>query len=151
MSYQIQAIGAEHDHALRLIIESVGAEYGAIGEGFGPSDEEVKCMSKHYQEDNKSLYLVAIINGKVVGGCGIAPFIEQQGVCELRKLFLIPESRGLGIGKALAQACLDFAKHNGFQRCYLDTLATMQSAIALYMQLGFTHLSQPFGDYSRWL
>ena len=131
------------DDEICKIIKTVGAEFGAIGEGFGPSDLEVLAMSKHYSEEKQSLYLVAMHYGKVVGGCGVAPFNGSHQVCELKKLFLLPEGRGLGLGKKLSQQCLDFAKQQGFQQCYLDTLASMQSAVALYNKLGFEHLSAP--------
>ncbi len=100
-------------------------------------------MSQHYLTEQRSQYLVAMIAGKVVGGAGIAPFLHYSDICELKKLFLLPSSQGFGIGKALTQACLAFAVEQGYQQCYLDTLSSMQSAISLYEQLGFTHLTQP--------
>ena len=146
MSYQIVAISKEYDASVSDIIKSVGAEYGAVGEGYGPSDPEVDCMSEHYNEQTSSLYLVAIIDDIVVGGCGIAQFADDDCVCELRKLFLLPESRGLGIGKALTEQCLNFAKSKGYLQCYLDTLSNMQSAVSLYERLGFHHLAQPLAE-----
>lgn len=143
MKYKIISIDAQYDLAVRDIIQQVGIEHGAIGDGFGPSDDEVLCMSKHYHDQDGSLYLVATIAGKVVGGCGVAAFNERHDICELRKLFLLPESRGFGLGKALAEQCLDYAKSKGYKDCYLDTLSSMQSAISLYEKLGFVHLQQP--------
>ena len=142
--YTIIAIQAQYNAEICQIIQQVGAQYGAIGEGFGPADAEVKCMSRHYLAENRSQYLVALVNGKVVGGAGIAPFLNYDDICELKKLFLLPSSQGLGIGKALSLACLSFAREQGYQQCYLDTLSSMQSAIALYKKLGFTHLQQPW-------
>lgn len=143
MTVLIEPIRPEHDTEICRIIKAVGAEFGAVGEGFGPSDPEVEAMSQYYTLDKKSLYLVATLNGKIVGGCGIAPFQDSVSTCELKKLFLLGESRGHGIGKALSEQCLAFARHQGFHRCYLDTLASMTTAIKLYEQLGFTHLTQP--------
>lgn len=143
MSIEIKAINPEQDNEVSTIIKSVGAEFGAIGEGFGPSDPEVDAMSQSYTLDKRSLYLVATIDGKIVGGCGIAPFNHSQQTCELKKLFLLPESRGLGLGNQLSKLCLGFATEQGFSECYLDTLTSMASAIKLYEKLGFTHLAQP--------
>ena len=145
MKYDIVRIQPEHDDAVCRIIKKVGKEFGAIGDGFGPSDEEVLSMSKYYNEDNKSVYLVAIIEGSVAGGCGIAPFNNSLEICELRKLFLLPENRGAGIGKDLTLKCLSFARSKGFTQCYLDTLSNMKAAIALYENLGFRHLDEPLG------
>lgn len=139
----IEPIRAEHDAEICTIIQTVGAEFGAIGDGFGPSDAEVLAMSQHYTADQHSLYLVALLNGKIVGGGGIAPFQGSHQTCELKKLFLLPESRGLGIGKQLVQRCLEFATQQGFTQCYLDTLSSMTGAIGLYERMGFTHLDRP--------
>jgi len=141
----IKIIEAQHDEQICFIIKCVGREFGAIGEGYGPSDPEVEAMSQFYSDATLSRYFVAQLNGVIVGGGGIAAFnnSENDKTCELRKLFLLPESRGLGMGKQLAEACLQYAKHSGYQRCYLDTLSGMKSAIGLYEKLGFTHLDQP--------
>lgn len=143
MSYQIVEITKQYNKKICDIIKSVGAEYGAVGEGYGPSDAEVNAMSEHYNSQTKSHYLVAIVNGEVVGGCGIAAFAGSTETCELKKLFLLPQCRGLGVGKALSQACLEFAAQQGYQQCYLDTLSNMQAAITLYKTLGFEHLVKP--------
>lgn len=143
MSYQIQAVSAKQDAMVCQIVKAVGAEYGAVGEGYGPSDPEVEAMSQYYKDSEKSLYLVATVDGEVVGGCGVARFAKNGDVCELRKLFLLPQSRGLGLGKALTEQCLSYAKNKGYKQCYLDTLSNMQSAVALYERLGFDHLTAP--------
>lgn len=143
MPFTLSPITPQLDAIVCDIIKTVGAEFGAIGEGFGPSDEEVLNMSSHYLEENRCGYWVAQVDGKVVGCGGIAPFNASADICELRKLFLLPESRGLGIGKALTEHCLSFAKQQGYKQCYLDTLANMESAIKLYKKLGFEQLSAP--------
>ncbi|MGF1740598.1 GNAT family N-acetyltransferase [Vibrio profundum] len=150
MEVTISPITPSYDEQVRQIIQSVGEEFGAVGEGFGPGDAEVLNMSQHYTEDRKSLYLLATLDNEVVGGCGIAPFSldsapdhEQSNLCELKKLFLLPKARGLGLGKQLTLACLDYAQSHGYSRCYLDTLSSMQSAVSLYKSLGFEHLDAP--------
>lgn len=142
MCYKIQEIKPLDDTAIGNIIKKVGEEYGAIGDGFGPSDAEVNAMSQHYADENASRYFIATIKGNIVGGCGIAAFNGSNDVCELRKLFLLPESRGLGLGKELTEDCLKYAQHKGYTKCYLDTLKSMQSAISLYEKLGFKHLDK---------
>ena len=143
MSYEIKQIKPEHDKKVCEIIKSVGKEYGAIGDGFGPSDQEVLAMSQHYNDKSSSQYLVAIIDGDVVGGSGVAAFNGSTEICELRKLFLLPASRGMGLGKELTKKCLSLAQNMGYKQCYLDTLTSMKSAISLYEKLGFKHLNEP--------
>ena len=100
-------------------------------------------MSQFYSDDLNSFYIVALVNNSVVGGCGIAPFNSSKEVCELKKLFLLPESRGFGVGKECIIRCLNYAKNKGFTQCYLDTLSTMKSAISLYSHLDFKQLKKP--------
>lgn len=142
-TFEILEIKPEHDRDICKIIKKVGEEYGAVGDGFGPSDAEVAEMSQHYCDRSASLYLVAVIEGNIVGGCGVAGFNGSKEICELRKLFLLKESRGLGIGKALVAKCLDYAMQKGYKECYLDTLSSMKSAIAIYEKFGFVHLDCP--------
>lgn len=139
----ILPITPQHDSDICNIIQKVGWEFGAIGDGFGPSDDEVLAMSKHYCHSNRSQYFVALLDGQVVGGSGIAPFDNKGKVCELRKLFILPNARGFGIGKALTEKCLEYAYQQKFTHCYLDTLANMHNAIKLYESLNFKQLKQP--------
>lgn len=143
MSCVVETLTSQYDESVRHIIEQVGAEFGAVGEGYGPSDPEVLCMSQHYGDDSKSVYLVALLDGEVVGGCGLAAFNGSDEVCELKKLFILPEGRGHGLGKKMSIACLDYARSQGYQSCYLDTLTAMKVAIRLYESLGFEHLDAP--------
>ncbi|MDF9398781.1 GNAT family N-acetyltransferase [Vibrio sp. 1180_3] len=143
MDITITEITPTDDQDICHIIKSVGAEFGAVGEGFGPSDAEVEQMSQYYGIETKSIYLVAKMDGKVMGGAGIAAFNSSQEVCELKKLFLLPERRGHGLGIKLSKTCMKYAKDMGYQSCYLDTLSNMTSAIRLYEKLGFSHLNEP--------
>ncbi|OBT12108.1 acetyltransferase [Vibrio sp. UCD-FRSSP16_10] len=143
MSVEIIPIQPQFDLVIKKIIKSVGAEFGAVGEGYGPSDPEVENMSAYYTMQNQSRYFIAIKDGVVIGGCGVAPFTKGSATCELKKLFLLEDARGLGLGVKLTEQCLSFAQQQGFSHCYLDTLSNMTSAIKLYEKLGFSHLSEP--------
>lgn len=142
-SIKIDPITAKDDSDIARIIRQVGAEFGAVGEGFGPGDAEVSAMSQNYLPDDGACYWVAKLDGRIVGGGGIAPFDSDRGICELRKLFLLPESRGLGIGRQLLERCLEFAINAGYLQCYLDSLRSMETAIKLYERFGFQRLEAP--------
>ena len=143
MSFTIEDIKPEHDDEICHIIITVGEEFGAIGDGFGSSDTEVLTMSDYYKEENYSRYFVAKIADNIVGGGGIAPFNNSVEICELKKLFLLPDGRGFGIGRDIAERCLTDARSKGFKQCYLDTLTTMKTAITLYEKMGFSYLDKP--------
>jgi putative acetyltransferase len=143
VNYKVQRIEVQHDMGICKVIKQVGEEYGAIGQGYGPSDPEVEMMSQFYIDDYASRYFVVSVDEIIVGGGGIASFNGRNDVCELRKLFLLPEWRGLGLGKQVTEYCLQYAKSKGYKKCYLDTLSRMKGAISLYEKFGFKHLTQP--------
>jgi putative acetyltransferase len=84
--------------------------------------------------------------GRVVGGGGIAALEGgDAGVCELRKMYFLPEARGKGVGEALLRHCLAVAANLGYRRCYLETLTGMEGAMKLYAKVGFQPLCAPLG------
>ena len=70
----------------------------------------------------------------------------EEDVCELRKMYFLPELRGTGMGSKLLRRILDSARQAGFQRCYLETIRAMEQARKLYTEFGFTPLDQPLGN-----
>lgn len=144
-SFYIRPIHREDDAAVAAIIRSVMPEFGASGEGFAINDPEVDYMHRAYSAPRCS-YFVVEKDGVVMGGGGIAPLEGAEGdVCELRKMYFLPELRGLGAGAALMERCLDAARLHGFRRCYLETLRGMDSAMRLYERTGFNRILDPMG------
>lgn len=60
----------------------------------------------HFYRRPRGAYFVALENARVMGGAGIPPLQGVAGACELRKMYLVHESRGLGLGKLLLERCL---------------------------------------------
>ena len=145
MNFSIRNIEPEDDARVARIIRTVMPEFGATGEGFAINDPEVDWMTRAYSEPRCS-YFVIEKDGEVLGGAGVAPLVDGEAdVCELRKMYFLPELRGLGAGAAMMQMCLDAARAHGFRRCYLETLRGMDAAMKLYERSGFQRLPGPMG------
>ena len=143
--FLIRPITVSDDAAMAAIIRHVMPEFGADGPGFAIHDAEVDRMCEAYVQPH-SAYFVVERDGQVIGGGGVAPLQNGEAdVCELRKMYFLPEARGIGAGSAMMQRCLDAARTFGFRRCYLETLTGMDAAQALYKRSGFTPLRAPMG------
>ena len=81
-----------------------------------------------------------------LGAGGFAPLAGgDEGTCELRKMYFLPELRGAGMGARLLAHVLRSARAAGFTRCYLETLTGMDDAARLYRRFGFEPLQAPLG------
>lgn len=144
-AFLIRPIEQRDDAAVAAIIRSVMPEFGAGGTGFAIHDAEVGAMCAAYAKP-RSAYFVLAVDGKVLGGGGVAPLEHgEPDMCELRKMYFLPAARGLGAGHAMIMRCLDTARAIGFKRCYLETLTGMDAAQHLYRQHGFLPLCSPIG------
>lgn len=142
---QIRPIGPGDDAAMAAIIRTVMPEFGAGGAGFAIHDPEVDWLSRAYARP-RCAYFVVEGDGVVLGGAGVAPLEGgSQDICELRKMYFLPQARGLGAGTAMIQTCLQAARGFGFAQCYLETLDGMEAAMRLYQKTGFRRLAAPLG------
>lgn len=150
-SYAIRPIKAGDRAAVARLIRVVMPEFDAKGPGFAINDPEVDDMYGAYRAAQSGYFVVTRPDARtgadvVVGGAGYAPLAGGDGkTCELRKMYFMPEVRGLGLGHKLLAECLAQATRAGFERMYLETLAAMSQARALYERSGFSRLSHPMG------
>jgi len=106
-------------------------------EGFA---EEVTGLPGEYAPPAGALLLALDSAGEAAGCVGLRP-LPIHGACEMKRLYVAPACRGLGVGKALGAAIVREAKNVGYSTMYLDTLPSMKAAQSLYRVLGFKQTS----------
>ncbi|GAA0531723.1 GNAT family N-acetyltransferase [Chitinophaga japonensis] len=128
------------------IIQAVLQEFGANKPGTAYYDEHLYRLYDSFPPAS-SCYWVAELQGMVAGGGGIYPTAGlPAGCCELVKLYLLPQARGRGLGKALVERCLRSAKELGYRQVYLETMPELRVTVPLYEKAGFRCLQKPLGQ-----
>ncbi len=103
--------------------------------------EELDSLPGDYAPP-RGVIMLAEVDGSPAGCCAIRPLdtVDYPNACEMKRLFVRKAFRGFGLGRQLAEAALDAARRAGYASVLLDTLDTMESARALYAELGFEEI-----------
>lgn len=142
----VQEIRPADNAELALIIRQVLTEFGANRPGTVYFDATTDALYQLFRQD-KAVYYVARMKGKIVGGAGIFPTAGlPSGTCELVKMYLFPAARGTGLAQKLIQKCLDTASASGFTHVYLETMPELGRAVKVYERFGFKYLDSSLGN-----
>jgi GNAT superfamily N-acetyltransferase len=106
--------------------------------------QELESLMAVYGPPGGELLLAK--RGDHVLGCIALKPLAPPDVAEVKRLFVRPQARGLGVGKALVAAIIVAARALGYRQINLDTLSQMEGAIGLYQALGFTPIA-PYGSH----
>jgi len=137
--------------------------------GYQGFDGELAALPGQYAPPAGALLIARDANGATLGCVAMRPLLaspQGEGVaqsatdlrraeaasaaqaggaatpaCEMKRLYVAPEGRGAGVGKALVQAIIETARARGYSELCLDTLPAMSEAQALYKSLGFTEMA----------
>ncbi len=134
----VRPIAAADNPHIAQVIRDVSAEFGLTADkGYTVSDPDLDRLFELYRAEH-SAYWIIEYQGKVMGGGGVAPLAcSAPDICELQKMYFLPEVRGLGLARELAMCAMEHARQRGFRRCYLETTASLTRAVKLYESLGF--------------
>lgn len=105
---------------------------------------DIDDVDSHYFE-NGGIFLVLIDEGRVVGSGAIRRLNDD--ICELKRMWLLNEYRGRGLGHKMAQILLEFANNTGYKKIRLDLLNPQKQtqAIEFYKRMGFYAIA-PYND-----
>ena len=143
--YTIREIEEKDNGAVEQVIRSCLIEFGADHEGTAWMDPFLGKFSEVYSKEGRKYWVAVDENGKVVGGTGLGEVEGADGVCELQKMYCLPEARGTGIAQRLMETALEFAKKY-YKQCYLETLENMTAARKFYEKYGFKRINEAVGD-----
>ena len=124
-----RAAGSE---ARALIVEY--AQSLGVDLSFQHFDDEITNLDDMYE----SIFVAR--DGDVLAGCVALRRIDDE-TCEMKRLYVRPQFRGLDLGRRLAEHAIAAARSSGYLRIRLDTLPSMHAAIAVYRSLGFVEIA----------
>lgn len=167
MDIVLRSLTERDNHNAAYVVKTVMPEFGCVGEGYSIEDPEMDDLYATYSKPRSNYFVVEVFGdllaeegaaagtkrggkshqGEIVAVGGYAPLTgADPSVCELRKMYALPEARGFGIGKLLMDACLDGAKNAGFTTMYLETVTAMEDAARFYAKHGFQYIDGPMGS-----
>jgi len=136
-----EALDADSIHACRELFREYEKGLG-VSLCFQGFEQELAALPGAYARPRGRLLLARVAG--VPAGCGaLRPLTD--GDAEMKRLYVRPDFRGMGLGRMLAECIVDDARAIGYRTLKLDTLPTMKEAWAMYASLGFVDAA-PYND-----
>ena len=126
--------------AVRVLFGEYAQQLG-VDLQFQGFEQELAALPGEYGEPRGTL-LLALVDGAVAGCCALRPIedVDYTNAAEMKRLYVRKAFRGFGLGRRLAEAVLEAGTRMGYASVLLDTLDDMESARALYEDLGFEEI-----------
>ncbi|NJR48544.1 MAG: GNAT family N-acetyltransferase [Leptolyngbyaceae cyanobacterium CSU_1_3] len=126
---------ASDRQAAAEVIGSVLAEYGLVWEPTG-ADRDVLAVEEYYQARGGEFWVIER-GEKLVGTGAYYPIARGQKAAEIRKMYLLPEARGLGLGQFLLQHLEATIATQNFAEIWIETASLLTEAVRLYEGSGY--------------
>ncbi|NJR65236.1 MAG: GNAT family N-acetyltransferase [Leptolyngbyaceae cyanobacterium CRU_2_3] len=117
------------------LIHSVLEEYGLAGEPVG-ADRDVLQVEESYWATGGKFWVVER-QGQIVGTGGYYPIERGNNAVEIRKMYLLPDVRGQGLGRYLLTALEEAIASQGFTQIWIETASVLKQAVKLYESQGY--------------
>lgn len=137
----VEVIDPAHEHARHCLAEYFAELDRRFSAGFDPARSLPADVDD--MRPPAGVFLVATLRGEPVG-CGALKFHGDEPA-ELKRMWVAPEARGLGVGRRLLVALEDHARRAGVRTLHLETNAALTEAIAMYRANGYVEV-EPFND-----
>ncbi|MHA7129295.1 GNAT family N-acetyltransferase [Algoriphagus namhaensis] len=131
-----QAISKEDFDLAKKLMKDYATDIG-VDLTFQDFESELKNVSTLYANP-EGAFIIAYLNSSPVGCFGIKKIDGE--ICELKRMYLSKDVRGLGLGEKLLREAIQIAARLNYNKMRLDTLPSMNSAIHLYQKLGFKEI-----------
>jgi ribosomal protein S18 acetylase RimI-like enzyme len=138
--FQIRPVRSAADLEAALQLFNAYASSLEVDLSYQDFATELATLPGKYAPPAGEILLARESQGEPLGCVGLRP-IEPEGCCEMKRLYVSPKARGLGLGRALIDAIIEEAMRIGYNEMRLDTLPTMTEAISLYKQAGFVPIA----------
>jgi GNAT superfamily N-acetyltransferase len=137
--FRLAKVRRPQDIAEAAVLFREYADWLGIDLSFQDFETELASLPGKYAPPTGELMLAYAPAGDALGCVAVRP-LEATAICEMKRLYVRPAARGLGIGAALVEAIIGCAEELGYAQMKLDTLAGMQEAFALYRRFGFSEI-----------
>ncbi|WP_201403081.1 GNAT family N-acetyltransferase [Kaistia sp. 32K] len=137
-SFQIRPVRSDDDLAVVVGMIRAYAASLDIDLRFQDFETEIASMPGKYAPPGGELLLARAASGLPLGCVGLRPLDAE--ICEMKRLYVAPDGRGLGVGRALVDALVAEARRIGYREMRLDTLPSLGAALALYGKTGFRRI-----------
>jgi putative acetyltransferase len=137
--YHIRIAANSDIPSVKKIISTCLTEYGLRFDENG-KDKDLNNIEKNYLSGGGFFGVVLQTQtNQVVGTLGLFPLSPK--ICELRKMYLLKEIRGKGVGQFILHTAVQIAKEKQYQKIFLETISPLTAAISLYKKFGFTEIT----------
>ncbi|KAJ4289077.1 hypothetical protein N0V90_011419 [Kalmusia sp. IMI 367209] len=110
------------------------------------ADEVSQLPGKYATDKGGALFLAYMADTSKAIGCVAVRALSPPAACELKRLFVVPDARGLGAAQRLMDAALNRAQKLGYSDILLDSLANMTAARKLYARYGFEEVDKYYDN-----
>lgn len=131
---------AKEFDALREILREYSASL-SVDLTFQNFEQELASLPGEYTTP-RGILLMVTVDGELAGCCALRPMdaVDYPNASEMKRLYVRPAYRGLGLGRQLAETIMDAARMAAYDYVLLDTLDDMEAARTLYEELGFEEI-----------